>query len=82
MAADGEMQTNEESQLYAHDLDLLVSVQTLEDTPGILSLGKLCEDHGYTCMWVNGQKPHMTKQGKKIQCKTENVVPLVVLGLS
>ena len=47
-----------------------------------LSLGKLCEEHGYTYEWASGQKPHLTKDGKKILCKTENYVLLVVLGQS
>ena len=29
---------------------------------------KLCEDHGYTYHWTSGQKPHLTKNGKKINC--------------
>ena len=43
----GEVQTNEEAQVFVHDLDLFVTVQLLEDTPAVLSLGKLCEEHGY-----------------------------------
>ena len=65
----GEVQTNEETQIYVHDLDLVVTVQILDDAP---SLGKLCEEHEYTHEWASGQKPHLTKQGKKILCKTEN----------
>ena len=76
------MQTNEEAQVNVYDLDLFVAVQVLEDTPAVLSLGKLCEEHGYTYERASSEKPHLTKQGKKILCKTENVVPLVVPGLS
>ena len=82
VTANGEVQTNEDAQVYVRDLDLFVTVQVLEDTPAVPSLGKLCEEHGYTNEWASGQKPHLTKQGKKIFCKTENFVPLVVLGLS
>ena len=74
------MQTNEDAQVYAHDLDLFVTV--LDDTPAVLSLGKLCEEHRHIYEWVSGQKPHLTKQGKKILCKTENIVAPVVSGLS
>ena len=45
-------------------------------------LKKLCEEHGYTSEWVSDPKPHLTEQGDKILCKTENIVPLVVPGLS
>ena len=44
--ANGEVQTNEEATVYVNDLDLLVTVQILEDTPAVPSPGKLCEDHG------------------------------------
>ena len=37
----GDVQTNEEAQVYVYDLDLFVTVQLLEDTPAVLSLGKL-----------------------------------------
>ena len=49
----GEVQTNEEAQVYVHDLDLFVTVQLLEETLAVLSLGKLCEDHGYSYEWVS-----------------------------
>ena len=82
VTANGEVQTNEEAQVYVHDLDLFVTVQIFNDTPAIPSLGKLCAEHGYSCEWVSGQKHHLTKNGKKILCNTENFVPVVVPGLS
>ena len=57
-------------------------MQLLEETSGVLSLGKLCEDHGYSHEWVSGQKARLTKDGKTIICKTDNFVPLVVPCLS
>ena len=74
--------TNEEAQVFVHNLNLFVTVQLLEETLAVLSLGKLCEDHGYSCEWVISQKPRLTKEGKTIICKTDNFVPLVVPGLS
>ena len=64
--ANGEVQTNEEAQVHA-----FVTVQILDDTPAVLSLGKLCGELGYICEWASGQKLRLTKQGKKILCKTE-----------
>ena len=47
------MQTNEEAQVRVHDLDLFVTVQILDDTPAVLSLGKLCEEHVYRLLrWI------------------------------
>ena len=82
VTANEEVQTNEEAQVYVYDLDLFVTVQLLEDTPAALSLGKLCEEHDYTNECASGQKPHLTKDGKKIHYKTQNYVPLVVPGVS
>ena len=48
-----EVQANEEATVFAHDLDLLVTVKILKDSPAVLSLGELCEDHGYS--YVCGQ---------------------------
>ena len=48
LAANGEVHTHEEAQVYVHDLNLFVTVQLLEETLAVLSLGKLCEDHGYS----------------------------------
>ena len=41
MTANGEVQTNEEAQVYVHDLDLFVTLQLLKETRAVLSLGKL-----------------------------------------
>ena len=66
VTATGEVQTNEEAQVYVHDLHLYVTVQWLEDTPAVLSLGKPWEKHGYTHEWASGQMPHLTKDSKNI----------------
>ena len=59
-----------------------MTTKVLEDTPAVLSLGKLCDEHGYSYEWINGQKPHLIQNGIRIQCNTENFVPIVFLGLS
>ena len=48
----------------------------------VLSLGKLCEEYGYSYHWTSGQKPHHIINGKKMHCDTSNHVPFVVPGLS
>ena len=57
--ANGEVQTNEEATLYVRELDIFLTMKLLEDTPAVLSLGKLCDEHGYSYEWINGQKPHL-----------------------
>ena len=82
ITANGEVQTNEEAPVYVKELDIFLTMKVLQDTPAVLTLGTLCDEHGYSYEWINGQKPHLIKNGIRIQCNTENFVPIVVLGLS
>ena len=80
--ANGEVQTHEEATVYVKELDIFLTLKVLENTPAVLSLGKLCDENGYSYEWINGQKPHLIKNGIRIMCNTENFVPIVVPGLS
>ena len=80
MTANGEVQTREEATENVKQLDLFVTVMLLQETPRVLSSGKLCEDHGYTYHWSSGQKPHLIKNGKRIDCDKSNYMPFVVPG--
>ena len=82
VTANGEMPAKEEATVYVREFDLFFKVMLLENTPAVLSLGKLCEESGYSYHWTSGQKPHLIKNGKKIHCDTSNHVPFVVPGLS
>ena len=61
LTANVEVHTHEEAQVFAHDPNLFVTLPLPEETPEVLSLGKLCEDQGYSCDWVSGQEPRLTK---------------------
>ena len=82
ITANGEVQTHEEAIVYVKELDIFLTMKVLDNTPAVLSLGKLCDENGYSCEWINGQKPHLIKDGIRIICNTENFVPVVVPGLS
>ena len=69
-------------QFYVKELDKFLTMKVLEDTPAVSSLGKLCDEHGYSYEWINGQKSHLIRNGIRIQCNTENFVPNAVPGLS
>ena len=81
ITASGEMQTHEEATVHVKELDIFLTMKVLDNTPAVLSLGKLCDENGYSYEWINGQKPHL-KDGIRIVCNTENFVPIVVPGLS
>ena len=53
VAANGEVQTKEEATVHVRELDLFVAVMLLEETPAVLSLGKLCQDHGKPVAWTS-----------------------------
>ena len=82
ITANGEVQTHEEATVYVKELDMFLTMKVLENTPAVLSLGKLCDVNGYSYEWINGQKPHLNENGIRIQCNTESFVPMVVPGLS
>ena len=60
ITANGEVQTNEEATVYVKELEIFLTIKILKDTQAVLlSLGKLCDEHGYSYAWINGQKPHL-----------------------
>ena len=81
ITANGEVQTHEEATVYVKELDIFL-MKVLENTPAALSLGKLCDENGYSYEWINGQKPHLIENGIRISCNTENFVPIVYPDLS
>ena len=82
ITANGEVQTHEEATVYVKELDIFLTMKVLENTPAVLSLGKLCDENGYSYEWINGQKPQIMKNGIRIPCITQNFVLIVVPGLS
>ena len=68
--------------MYVKEFDIFLTLKVLENTPAVLSRGKLCDENGESYEWINGQKPHLILNGIRIQCNTENFVPIVVPGLS
>ena len=62
ITANGKVQTHEEAIVYVKELDIFLTMKVLEDTPAVSSLGKLCDENGYSYEWINGQKPHHQKR--------------------
>ena len=60
ITANGEVQTHEEATVYVKELDVFLTMKVLENTPAVLSLGKLCDENGYSYEWINGRKPHLS----------------------
>ena len=66
LTANGEVQTHEEATVYVKELDIFLTMKVLDNTPAVLSLGKICDENGYSYEWINGQKQHLIKKGIRI----------------
>ena len=73
ITANGEVQTHEEATVYVKELGKFLTMKVLENTPAVLSLRKLCNENGYSYEWINGQKPHLIKDGIRMICNTEKL---------
>ena len=74
----GEVQTNEKAKVSVKEMDIYLTMLVHEDTPAVLTPGKLLRWTRMFYEWINGQKPHLIKNGIRIQCNTENFDPIVV----
>ena len=56
--ANGDVQTHEEATVYVKEFDICIclTMKVLENTLVVSSLGKLCDEHGYSYEWINCQK--------------------------
>ena len=84
ITANGEVRTHEEEAIwYVKEMGILfLTMKVLDNTPAVLSLGEFCDENGYSYEWIDGQEPHLIKDGIRRICNTENFVPIVVPGLS
>ena len=62
----GDVRTNEEATIYVKQLDLFVNVMLLQETPALISLGKLCDEHGYPYHWISGQNHISSEMAKEL----------------
>ena len=46
--ANGEVQTHEEATVLVNELDLFLTMKVFQETPAVLSQGKLCDEHRYS----------------------------------
>ena len=63
ITANGEVQTHEEATVYVKVLDIFLTMKVLDNTPAVLSLGKICVESGYSLEWINGQNHILLKTG-------------------
>ena len=62
-------------------MDSFVTVQLLENTFAVLSLGKSCEENWCYCGW-KAKHQILSNSDRRISCKSDYIVPIAVPGLS
>ena len=70
ITANGEVQTHEDAIMYVKEWDIFLTMKVLENTPAALSLGKLCDENGYSYeWWIHGQKTtsHQKRDSDTVQ---------------
>ena len=63
ITANGKVYTHEEAIVYVKELDIFLTMKVLDNTPAVLSLGRLCDEKGYSYEWINDRKQHLLKNG-------------------
>ena len=82
ITANGEVQTHEGAIVYVKELYIFWTQKVLEKRPQYYRSESIAMKTGFFYEWINGQKPHLIKNGIRIICNTENFVPIVYPGLS
>ena len=67
--ANEEVQTHEEATVYVKELNIFLTTKVIENTPAVLSLGKLCDENGFSYEWIHGQKTttHLKRDSDTLQ---------------
>ena len=76
MTANSEVQSREEATENVKEFDLFVTVMFLEETPAVISPGKLCEDLGLPTTWPvvrNYISPKMAKTHELQYCESRTI---------
>ena len=81
--ANGVVWIEYEVQVYCEELDSNLQCYVLDDSPALISVGKLCKESGFNWLWqAYSDTPTLTKDGQVVSCRTVNNVPLITLASS
>ena len=67
ITANGEVQTHEEATVYVKALGIFLTVKVLENTPAVLSLGKLCHENGLRVDQRSKTTSHVKRYSDTVQ---------------
>ena len=77
--ANGIVVSDTEAKVYIKELGAYLGVHLVKDSPAVLSLGSLCDEHGCSYSWLPGETPRLSRGKKVIECSIENFVPAVAV---
>ena len=69
--------SNEVVDFQVKDLAITVTAWVLEDSPPLISLGKLIEDHNAEYTWTKEQGPIIRIRNRVVQCSVKQRCPFV-----
>ena len=75
--ANGKTTSTHEVKVYIVELDLYLWASILTNSPCLISMGKLCREHGFTFTQVGASTPFLQKGRLKVECQTHFDVPLI-----
>jgi len=75
--ANGDVIVDSKVKIFVRELGLHVWAYLHEDTVAVLSLGMLCDDHGYTYNWKPQTWPTLTKGRQVVTCQPHCNVPFI-----
>ena len=59
-------------------LEMEITAAVLDNSPNVLSIGRLVMYEGFTFVWPRWKKPYLTSpNGRRIGCRVENLVPFI-----
>ena len=66
ITANGEVQTHEEAIVYVKELDIFLTMKVLENTPAVLSLGKLARPQEVAIIFVESAAARVCRVGARV----------------
>ena len=75
--ANGDVIVDSKVKIFVRELGLHVCAYLHEDTVAVLSLGMLCDEHGYTYNWKPLTWPTLTKGRQVVTCQPHCNVPFI-----
>ena len=75
--ANGIIIASHQAKVHVVELDLSLWAIILKDSPCLISMGKLCREHGFTFMQIGANAPFLQEGRLKVECQTHHDVPLI-----